>query len=457
MFERFGLASMRGQIFLLATLPIFLFATVAAIRAPLKEIRHERTEWASFVAGQILALADQARAVSSQPARPIVLKERPGLAAEVTERNPGEDIDLTSRRDAADLRVGLVGKLLELADDSGDGGVSSRRTLNVRIDEARWIVFRPDIPPFSSHARRLLQSLGAIGLVVLPVLLLSYWLSQRFTQPIVEFAAAAQRITLDEDSQEPFRAHGPQEIRSLGASLNVMRERVNRMIEERTRIIYGVGHDLRTPLTRLRMRAERCEDVELRSKMVRDLEWLTGMIDDTMLYLRNLSADHVPFAKVDLSGLLQTIAADYADMGVTVSFSGPRKLVYICKILGMKRAISNLLDNATRYARRIELALSQRDDGGVVVEVRDDGPGLPDELKRKALEPFFKVDAARTQGDGSGIGLGLPIARGITRIHGGMLSLLDNEPHGLCVRIILPARQITTELAVSDARLKTMV
>ena len=440
MLERFRLASMRGQIFLLATLPIFLFATVAAIRAPLKEIRHERSEWASFVAGEILALAGQIRSGASERDWSTVAGSDgyAGLAVELRTRNPGEDFDFTSIRHDMDRRGSLVAKLLELVDLDQDNRAPVRRALTVRIADERWIVFSPDIPHFSSNARKVFQSLGAIGLVVLPVLLLSYFLSYRFTRPVVEFATAAQRITLDEDSRETFAACGTLEIRSLGASLNAMRERVNRMIEERTRIVYGVGHDLRTPLTRLRMRAERCNDPELRSKMLRDVDRLAGMIDDMMLYLRNLGTDTVPFTKVDLSGLLQTIAADYADMGVSVSFSGPRRLVYMCKVRGMTRAISNLIDNASRYADNIELVLTQRADGGVFVEVRDDGPGLSDELKKKVLEPFFKADAARTHGEDSGIGLGLPIASGVARIHGGMLSLLDNGSRGLCVRIVLP-------------------
>ncbi|MCP3408219.1 HAMP domain-containing sensor histidine kinase [Bradyrhizobium sp. CCGB01] len=440
MLERFRLASMRGQIFLLATLPIFLFATVAAIRAPLKEIRHERSEWASFVAGEILALASQIQSGASEGDGSTVAGSGgyAGLAVELRTRNPGEDFDFTSRRRDMDRRGSLVAKLLELVDLDQDDHAPVRRALTVRIADERWVVFSPDIPHFSSNARKVLQSLGAIGLVVLPVLFLSYFLSYRFTRPVVEFAAAAQRITLDEDSRESFSARGTLEIRSLGASLNAMRERVNRMIEERTRIIYGVGHDLRTPLTRLRMRAERGSDPELRGKMLRDVDRLAGMIDDMMLYLRNLGTDTVSFAKVDLSGLLQTIAADYADMGVSVSFSGPRRLVYMCKVRGMTRAISNLIDNASRYADNIELVLAPRNDGGIFVEVRDDGPGLSDELKRKVLEPFFKVDAARTHGEGSGIGLGLPIASGVARIHGGMLSLLDNEPRGLCARVALP-------------------
>jgi signal transduction histidine kinase len=440
MLERLGLASMRWQIFLLATLPIFLFATVASIRAPLKEIRHEKSEWASLVAGQILVLADQLRIVASPEGEESVLNTaaRRGLKAELTTHNPGEDFDLTSSRARTDFPGSLVEKLVSIAAARGKDTTASGPSLTARVGETRWIIFRPDVPAFSSHAEKLLQSLAAIAFVVLPVLLLSYFLSYRFTRPVMEFAAAARRITLDEDSHEPFSARGTTEIRSLGDSLNVMRDRVNRMIEERTRILYGVGHDLRTPLTRLRMRAERCDNLELRSSMVRDVERLSGMIDDMMLYLRNLRVDTAPPTKVDLSSLLQTTAADYVDMGVSVAFSGPSRLVYACRVRGMMRAISNLIDNASRYAKNIELLLCEREGGGIIVEVRDDGPGLSDDLKRKVLEPFFKGDAARTVGEGGGIGLGLPIASSIAKNHGGTLGLLDNQPRGLCIRIALP-------------------
>ena len=444
MLERFGLASMRWQIFLLATLPIFLFATVASVRTPLKETRHERSEWASFVAGQILVIAAQLRNASSPAIERSVLTAaaKSGLKAELTLHNPGEDFDLTSTRTGTDLRGSLVAKLLAIASAGMDDTIAHVPSLTARIGEARWIIFRPEIPAFPLQSRKLLESLASIGLVILPVLLLSYFLSYRFTRPVVSFAAAARRITLGEDSQEPFSAYGSIEMRSLSDSLNVMRERVNRMIEERTRILYGVGHDLRTPLTRLHMRAERCDDPELRSRMVREIERLSYMIDDAMLYLKNLCVDRVPLAKVDLSSLLQTTAADYADIGVSVSFLGPRRLVYACKMHAISRAVSNLIDNASRHAENIELVLRQREDGGIVVEVRDNGPGLSNELKKKVLEPFFKVDSARTMGEGGGLGLGLPIASGITRIHGGMLSLLDNQPQGLCARMTLPPDRI---------------
>lgn len=440
MLQRLGLASIRRQIFLLAALPIFLLAAAAAVRAPLREVGHERTEWASFVAGKVVAVAEQVRMAGTDDEAKAVLQAaaRSGLSAELTERRSTETVDVRSPKPSKEVLARLVDRLTHLSFSDEDNKQSP--SVSVQIDEVRSIVFHPEIPSLSSPLESVAESLGTISLVVLPVLLLSYYLSYRITQPLVDFAAAAWRISLDKDSHEPFSAEGAAEIRSLGDSLNVMRGRINRMIEERTSLLRSLGHDLRTPLTRLQMRAERCKEPELQRLMLLDITTLTSMIDENMRYLSDKSAGWEPRRKVDLTSLLQTIAADYADMSIPVSFSGPRRLVYTCMPRAMTRALSNLIDNASRYAAHIDLKLSLDRDGNVLVDVRDDGPGLSDDIKKRALEPFFKGDSARTLGPRTGgVGLGLPIANGIAKAQGGTLSLLDREPHGLVARITLPA------------------
>jgi signal transduction histidine kinase len=208
-------------------------------------------------------------------------------------------------------------------------------------------------------------------------------------------------------------------------------------------MLSGVGHDLRTPLTRLRMRAERSGEPELRSLMLTDIATLSFMIDECLAYFKDASTAEAD-RKVDISSLLQTIATDFSDMGIDVSFTGPRRLAFICKPQALTRAITNLVDNASRYAKQVEIDLRESDDGGIKISVGDNGPGLTDEAKAKVLEPFFKVDKSRqiSAKGGSGLGLGLPIAKGIvTKAHNGQLTLLDRKPTGLVVVIDLPAPQ----------------
>jgi len=189
----------------------------------------------------------------------------------------------------------------------------------------------------------------------------------------------------------------------------------------------------------MRMRAERCEQQDLQRQMLADITTLGSMIDESLSFLTN-AFHSVPSRKIDISSLLQTIATDFSETGTDVSFSGPRRLTCLCKPESITRAVSNLVDNASRYANRIEIELQSAADGGVLINVIDNGPGLSDQLKARVLEPFFKADKARTTGTGGGFGLGLPTAEGIVRKgHGGTLTLRDRNPNGLIVEISLPS------------------
>jgi signal transduction histidine kinase len=272
--------------------------------------------------------------------------------------------------------------------------------------------------------------------IVIPLILLAYLGSWLITEPLVRFAAAAQRVSMDDHSEEPFKAEGASEIRSLAASLNVMQGRIQTMLRERTRVLRAISHDLRTPLTRLRMRIDRSNEPALKDMMLADITMLSSLIDASLSFLDN---KFEPARKVDLSSLLQTISDDFVDTGVNTRFIGPRRLAYTCMPQGLTRAISNLVDNASRYAEHIEIELEDRHDA-VIIRVSDDGPGLPDDLKQKVLEPFFKADESRQTGAKSGgFGLGLSIAQGIVAIgHKGFFTLLDHQPNGLVVEMILP-------------------
>lgn len=214
------------------------------------------------------------------------------------------------------------------------------------------------------------------------------------------------------------------------------------MLRERTRVLRAISHDLRTPLTRLRMRIDRSSEPELKELMLADITTLSSLIDASLSFLDNRFE---PPRKIDLSSLLQTIANDFADTGVDVRFVGPRRLKYTCMSQGLTRAISNLVDNASRFAEHIEIELISNQDGGVLIRVSDNGPGLPDNLKHRVLEPFFKADESRQTGAKSGgFGLGLSIAQGIVTIgHKGTFRLLDREPNGLVVEIGLPSVEST--------------
>ncbi|WP_184472328.1 ATP-binding protein [Rhizobium esperanzae] len=442
--RNFRRASIQNQILILATLLVVLVSAVATAMEPFIYGRHDRGFQNGLFAARAAMIAEQFAQAGSMQDEDVVLKRAAALGIVVERASPdrlhaGEQLvspgDLVVRIDAM------------LADNAFTAfhrfvmGQSHPDLLTVGIDDMRALIFQ--LPIFPGYLWFAPAAASGFLKIVVPLVLLAYFSSWLITKPLRRFAAAAKQASAEGSLEKPFEADGAAEIRSLAESLNVMSDRIQSMSEDRTRMLSGVGHDLRTPLTRLRMRAERSAEPELRSLMLADIATLNFMIDDCLAYFKDPSVRAVD-RKVDISSLLQTIATDFSDTGIDVRFTGPRRLAFICKPQALSRAITNLVENASRYATQVEIGLERHDDGGIEIRVSDNGPGLTDELKAKVLEPFFKADKSRQFGaeGGSGLGLGLPIAKGIiTKAHNGQLTLLDGKPSGLVVMIDLPAVQ----------------
>nr|WP_321455811.1 HAMP domain-containing sensor histidine kinase [uncultured Cohaesibacter sp.] len=439
MFTRLHFSSMRTQIFLLAVIPIALLGSFASIHGTLREARHKQQEALLSQAGKILLIAGQCANYCSE-GQPKLIEDaasRLGLSVRVTDDLSSDDIDLRfpSHANNVDLNI-LIEKIRH------DIGNNNTDIIKIRISDSYSIIFYKNLLQNEYQVWSFLPVMIITCLVIVPILLLSYYLSYIFTAPISKFAEEAQRISALEDTQELFETQGALEFCSLRDSLNTMQMRVRGMAEKRTMMLRSLGHDLRTPLTRLRMRAERSLDSDLRPLLLRDISTLTSMVDETMLYLKTVEPNSsVLFKKLDLSSLLQTITSDFTDIGVKVSFSGPSRLICMCQPRNITRAVANLIDNASHYSNEIELLLGQVDEDFVSIQVRDMGPGLPDTLKQKVVEPFFKADPSRDPDKGGGLGLGLSIAQRIAHAHEGCLSIRDNLPHGLVVEIRFPRQR----------------
>lgn len=285
--------------------------------------------------------------------------------------------------------------------------------------------------------------------VFVPVILLSLFGSRMIASPLLQFAREAQKLDPGNGPEHPFEEKGALEVRLLARSLNDMRSRVRAMIDARTRMLRAISHDLRTPLTRLRLRAERSTQPELRSALLADIDSLTMMMEETLTYLRrDKSRDEL--LKVDLPSLLVTACNDFADMGHSVSYQGPKRFTYRCRPHQLKRAIANLIENATKFAENVVVELAVAEDGAPIIRVSDDGPGIPPEHRSAVLEPFFKLDAARS--DRGGFGLGLSIVQDTVQAHWGAMRLAEALPHGLLVEINLPA-QGNTKITPQDVNL----
>ncbi|MFD2262927.1 ATP-binding protein [Lacibacterium aquatile] len=244
----------------------------------------------------------------------------------------------------------------------------------------------------------------------------------------------------------PLEECGSREIVELARALNELRDRINHLLQTRTRLLQSISHDLRTPLTRMRLRVERIAEDQLRQQILLDLGHVDTMISATLDYFRT-NGQSEAMEQVDIASMLQTLSADFCDAGHDVTYDGPGRLVITCQPNSMFRALTNLCDNAVRFADSGLLRLTQHG-REAVVEVIDTGPGIPAHLRHHVLEPFFKIDHARTlDADRSGYGLGLSIVHEIVRHHAGVLTLHDTEPHGLTVRVNLPISQGETAIS----------
>ncbi|WP_137158163.1 ATP-binding protein [Rhizobium sp. FKL33] len=254
------------------------------------------------------------------------------------------------------------------------------------------------------------------------------------TEPIKRISEAATHSDIA-NSAEIFEERGPTEIVALAHALNVMRSRIQLMVGTRTRMLRGISHDLRTPLTRLRLRAERMEEGPVREGLLSDIIRIDGLLNEVLKYLRDDYASE-PIQRADVASLLQTTCAEFADVGYQVRFEGPNRMIIDCKPLAIMRAVTNLCDNSVKFATEVIVSL-QEYKTGCEIAVTDNGPGIPEHLRTQVFEPFFKGDDARGQGQ-EGFGLGLSIVADIVHAHHGALSLTSNAPNGLVFKIFIP-------------------
>jgi len=273
---------------------------------------------------------------------------------------------------------------------------------------------------------------------VVSVTLLGLWAARALTAPLSSFAKAAEDFSLN-GAAAPLPERGPEEIRSVAKALNRMRERITTLIDDRTKMLAAISHDLRTPITRMRLRAEFIEDETHRSRMLRDLEQMRSMLEAVLSFLRN-DRKLESMTLVDIASTLQLVTDQFTDMGHKVAYEGPEHAMATVRPDDLHRSVTNLVENAVRYGAEATIRLRVSPDTATI-EVEDDGPGISDARKEVMLEPFVRGDDARNMDEAAGFGLGLSIARTIAIAHHGALSLNDRQPHGLIVRIQLPVRQ----------------
>lgn len=273
-------------------------------------------------------------------------------------------------------------------------------------------------------------------MLLLSVLLLAFLAVRWVTRPLSTLARAADELGIDLN-RPPLPEEGPLEVRAAAAAFNNMQARLRDYIYERTRILTAVSHDLRTPITRLRLRAELLTDEELKGKLVRDLQEMENMTNATLSFLRGFE-DREALQSVDLMALLESLETDSRDTGYDVTLHGKLGRPVTLRPRALRRLLDNLVTNAVRYGKKAIINIEDIGDA-VVIRVRDAGPGIPVDELEKVFEPYYRLDAARSQENG-GTGLGLSIARNIADLHGGKLVLQNHPAGGLEAILTLPVR-----------------
>lgn len=288
------------------------------------------------------------------------------------------------------------------------------------------------------------------GLSLLAVLLaiLTGYATRWIVSPLSSFADAAHTFGRTAEIQPMLPERGPREVAQVARALNEMRDRIGTLLHDRTRMLAAISHDLRTPLTRLRLRAERIADIDLRHSILGDIERIRAMLNGTLEYLR-AEARSESLLPVDLASVMQTIADQFSDMHHDVRYVGPTRFACVLRSNAMARAITNIVENGLKAGTFVRIALAAQD-GVLAIDITDDGPGIPADLREKVFEPFFKCDTARSAASSEGFGLGLSIAREIVRSHHGSIELGDAPSHGLLVRIRLPELRPSEGVRIGD-------
>jgi signal transduction histidine kinase len=326
---------------------------------------------------------------------------------------------------------------LGYADDGalGAGEADAYRHMmlvSVRLDDGSWVNFSSTALGANQHGDWNVLTIMicfGVAIIVIGVLLLRW-----ATRPLRNLALAAERFSLDQ-APRPLPENGPAEVRHAARAFNTMGERIQRLVAERMQALAAVSHDLRTPITRLRLRSELLEDAATRDLIDADLSEMEGMIDSTLEFLRG-GVTSEAIRPIDLVTVIETIVDQHADQGKQIVLSGVSHGRVLGRLLALKRAFWNVIGNAVKYADQAWVKVEETP-SNLSITVEDNGPGIPEAEMERMFQPFVRLDESRGRETG-GSGLGLTIARAVVRSHGGEI-LLSNRPEGgLKVLITLP-------------------
>ena len=405
-----------------------------------------------------LTPAERARIVGILNVPPLVVSLDRMPSSEDSEATGGaraamfSSVLLTALGDDRPIRVAITGTAPEWAPGAGRGrgqgpmgagpmgGPGMHRfppdgisfLIQVRLQDGTWATFDTQVTQESASLPW--RVLLTLAILLAAVLLLSFIAVRWVTRPLQLLATAADELGRD-INRPPLPEGGPVEVSRAARAFNTMQTRLVRFIDERTRLLTAMSHDLKTPLTRMRLRAELLEDENLHQKFEADLLEMEAMVTQTLEFMRGLS-HREPTQIIDIIGLLESLKADNEAMGRTITIDGRVTRPFKGMPQLLKRCLANLADNAVLYGRSAEIRVEDGPDQ-LSVYVRDHGPGVPETEIEKVFEPFYRLENSRSRETG-GTGLGLSIARNIAQAHGGDIHLRNYEDGGLEAILTLP-------------------
>lgn len=316
----------------------------------------------------------------------------------------------------------------------GPQAETAQRSFDVRLQDGQWTrisVQRGAGPSAPAPSTDLIIQLLFTLVIVTTVVMIAV---RQATRPLQQLAQAADTLGRDLDAP-PIEEAGTTETRNAAQAFNRMQTRIKQLVNERARALAAVSHDLRTPLTRLRLRAELVNDAQLRDQMTTDLEAMAAMIDATLDYLRGLQTNEV-VRPIDINALLESMTEDALVFGRNIHIEGQTIKPFNGRLSALRRALQNLIDNAFKYGRGARIRVED-DAMRLHIMVEDEGPGIAADELLKVTEPYYRVDCARSlQGDG--VGLGLSIVQDIALMHDGELVLANRPKGGLVATLSLP-------------------
>ena len=306
----------------------------------------------------------------------------------------------------------------------------------VKLSDGTWVTFENRIADeVFANPYSLLLTLAILLATVLFVSLLAVrWV----TRPLTMLAQAADNFGGD-INQPPLPETGPTEARHAAHAFNTMQVRLQRFIEDRARLLTAISHDLKTPITRMRLRTEMLDDDEVRSNFTRNLDEMQAIASETLDFLR-ADDTHEPLQPVDVCALLETIRDDAAELGQEIEIATCQLHPYPARPSALKRCIGNLVNNAVQYGGNVEVSANETE-VALVITITDSGPGIPVQQLEAVFEPFYRLETSRSRETG-GTGLGLSIARNIALSHGGDLRLTNRPEGGLKVILTLPLTRL---------------